>query len=70
MTEAIGGEKWVTISTVQPTIHRVTQVFLQSCEDDSTLVKVMKQLTITKINEYYSEDCDMEVLNKAMLLDP
>ena len=30
----------------------------------------MKQLMITKINEYYGEDCDMEVLNKAMLLDP
>ena len=30
----------------------------------------MKQLMITKINEYYGEDCDMKVLNKAMLLDP
>ena len=70
MTEAIGGEKWVTISSVRPLIHKITQVFLQSCEDDSTLVKEMKQLMIIKINEYYGEDCDMQVLNKAMLLDP
>ena len=70
MMEAIGGEKWVTISSVQPLIHKIIQALLQSCEVDSTLVTAIKQLMITKINEYYGEDCDMEVLSKAMLLDP
>ena len=51
MTEAIGGEKWITISSVRPLIHKITQAFLQSCEDDSTLVTAMKHLMITKINE-------------------
>ena len=31
--------------------------FLQSYEEDSTLATAMKQLMITKINEYYGEDC-------------
>ena len=30
----------------------------------------MKQLMLAKMNEYYGEGCDMEVLDKAMLLDP
>jgi len=34
------------------------------------LVKQMKQEMITKVNEYYGDGCDMEVLNKCMLLDP
>ena len=29
MTEAIGGEKWVTILSVRPLIHKITQAFLQ-----------------------------------------
>jgi len=39
-------------------------------EDDSPLVKQMKQEMIIKVNEYYGDGCDMEVLNKCMLLDP
>ena len=34
------------------------------------MVKEMKQLMLAKMNEYYGEGCDMEVLDKAMLLDP
>ena len=30
----------------------------------------MKQQMITKVNEYYGNGCDVEVLNKCMLLDP
>ena len=44
MTEAIGGEKWVTISSVRPLIHKITHDFLCSSEDDTGLVKEMKQL--------------------------
>ena len=39
-------------------------------EDDSVMVKEMKQLMLIKVNEYYGEGCDMEMLDKAMLLDP
>ena len=70
MTEAIGGEKWVTILSVRPLIYKITHVFLQLSEGDSAMVKEMKQLMLAKMNEYYSDGCDMEVLDKAMLLDP
>ena len=61
MTEAISGEKWVTISHSQN--HQ------QNLEDDSALVKQMKQLMLAKVNEYYGDGCDLEILNKSMLLD-
>ena len=45
-------------------------LFLQLSEDDSAMIKEMKQLMLIKVNEYYGEGCDMDVLDKAMLLDP
>ena len=45
-------------------------IFLLSSENNNGLVKKMKQVMLTKVNEYYGEDCDTEVLDKAMLLDP
>jgi len=50
MTEAVGGEKWVTISSVRPLIHKITNKILPCSEDDSTLVKQMKQVTLDKVN--------------------
>jgi len=39
MTEAIGCEKWVTISSVRPLVHKITNKILPCSEDDSALVK-------------------------------
>jgi len=36
MTEAIGGEKWVTILSVRLLIHKITKKILPCSEDDST----------------------------------
>jgi len=30
----------------------------------------MKQLMLAKVNEYCGDGCDLEILNKSMLLDP
>ena len=74
ITEAIGSEKWAFISSVRPLIYQITNKYLLCSEDDSPLVKQMKQQMkqqmITKVNEYYGDGCDLEVLNKCMLLDP
>jgi len=48
MTEAIGGEKWASISSVQPLIYKITNKYLPYSEDDSPLVK---QEMITNIME-------------------
>ena len=37
ITEAIGGEKWVTISTVRPLLHKLLEDYLKSKQLDSKL---------------------------------
>ena len=61
MTKAIGGGKWVTISSVRPLINKITHVFLQLSEGDTAMVREMKQLMLAKMNEYNGEGCNMEV---------
>jgi len=34
------------------------------------MIKEMKELMLAKMNKYYGKGYNMEVLNKAMLLDP
>ena len=41
ITEAIGGEKWVTISTVRPLIHKLLEDYLKCKHLDSKLKKDM-----------------------------
>ena len=40
-------------------------VYLMPSDSDHKFIKEMK-----KLNEYYGRDCDLSVLDKAMLLDP
>ena len=50
MTEGIGGEKWVTISSVRPLIQKITSCFLQTSDHDHSVVKEMKQVMLNKID--------------------
>ena len=70
MTEGIGGEKWVTISSVRPLIQKIKSCFLQTSDSDHSIVKEMKEVMLNKIVQYYGEGCDLGMLDKAMLLDP
>ena len=42
ITEAIGAEKWVTISTVRPLLYKLLNCYFIS-PDDSALEKAMKK---------------------------
>ena len=68
MMEAIGGQEWVTISSVRPLIHKLRAV--KPSDSDHRFVKEMKKIMLDKLNEYYGHDCDLSVFDKAMLLDP
>ena len=71
MTEGIGGEKWVTISSVHPLIQKNHIVlFLQTSDSDHSTVKEMKEVMLHKFDHYCGEGCDLAMLDKAMLMDP
>ena len=53
ITEAIGGEKWVTISTVRPLLHKLLEVHLKCEKQDSKLTKDMKTAMIENLTERY-----------------
>ena len=51
ITEAIGGEKWLTISTVRPLLHKLLDVHLKCEKQDSKLTKDMKTAMIENLTE-------------------
>ena len=70
MTEAIGGQKWVTITSVRPLIYKLLSVDLVPTEGEHRLKKVMKRLMREKLLEYYGDEAHLALLNKATVLDP
>lgn len=42
ITEALGAQKWITISTVRALLHKLLNAFLQQAHSDSKLIKMMK----------------------------
>ena len=43
ITEAIGAEKWVTISVIRPVIHKLLEVYFKSKSGDSRLETTIKR---------------------------
>ena len=39
-------------------------------DSDGRFIKEMKKVMLDKLNQYYGHDCDLSVLDEAMLLDP
>ncbi len=68
ITEAIGAEKWVTVSTLQPILSKLKTHFVPIVTD-SLLVKTMKRTMIEDLKYRYTGDV-LKLLTKATLLDP
>ena len=69
ITEAVGGEKWVIISTVRPLLHRLLDDHLVCSDQASRLVKAMKTATIDNLHDWYTEAALM-FLNVSTFLNP
>ena len=69
ITEAIGADKWVTISTLRPILHKLLETHLLPTSDDNDLVKSMKKVMLNDLKERYTDDT-LKLLTKATLLDP
>ena len=69
ITEAIGGEKWVTISAIRPVLHKLLGIHLQPSPSDSHAVKQMKEVIRKDLKDRYTSET-LDILNKATFLDP
>ena len=69
ITEAIGGEKWVIISTVRPLLHKLLEDYLSCKPLDSKLKKDMKTAMADNLAGRYVQSALM-FLNISTFLDP
>ena len=69
ITEAIGAEKWVTVSTVSPLLYKLLNCYFTLSPDDSVLEKAMKKAMKQNLSGRY-EGSALLTLNVAAFLDP
>ena len=69
ITEAIGAEKWVTISTVRPLLHKLLNVHLTSKPTDTRQQKALKSAMHSNLQHRYTGEL-LLLLSKAAFLDP
>ena len=70
ITEAIGGEKLVIISTIKPLLHKLLSKHLTEKPSDDNFTKTLKSIIFTDLNGRYDTTEVKKLLNKACLLDP
>ena len=69
ITEAIGAQKWVTISTVRPLLFKLLNKQFEIVECDSSLAKSFKTTMYSNLSPRYC-GLPLLLLNKATFLDP
>ena len=70
ITEAIGGERLVTISTVRSLVHKLMSIHLVEKSSDSQLSKTLKHALLTDLKARYTATELKDFLNIACFLDP
>ena len=69
ITEALGGEEWITITMVRPLLHKLLNVHLQFSPSESQLCKSMKKAMFDNLSNHYTGPI-LTLLTKACFLDP
>lgn len=69
ITEALGAQNWVTISTVRPLLHQLLNKLLKFEPTDTRLSKTMKEKMHLNLSHHYTGPT-LDILNKAAFLDP
>ena len=70
MTDALSGEKCVTVSAVKPLLNYITTDILVEKEGDSELTKEMKERVKVDLEVRYSNPEISQLLELASFLDP
>ena len=69
ITEAIGAEKWVTISTIRPLLYKLLNVHLKSVATDNRQQRALKSAMYADLEQRYTGEL-LLLLSKAAFLDP
>ena len=69
ITEAIGAEHWITISTLRPLLHKLLHVHLVAKSTDSKIESALKNTMRSDLQNRYANDA-LLFLTKAAFLDP
>ena len=69
ITEAIGAEQWVTISTLRPLLHKLLHVHLVGKSTNSKIESALKNTMRSDLQNRYVDDA-LVFLTKAAFLDP
>ena len=67
ITEALGGEEWITITMVRPLLHKLLNVHLQISPSESQLQKIMKKAMFDNLSNRYTGPI-LSLLTKAYFL--
>ena len=54
ITEALGGEEWITITMVRPLLHKLLNVHLNISPSESQLIKTMKKAMFDNLSNRYT----------------
>lgn len=69
---SISGDKYLSVNFLKPTLHLSSNSILEVQEDDTGLVKSIKQKivdSVTHLNDKYTDTATQEILDKACALD-
>ncbi|XP_039903045.1 E3 SUMO-protein ligase ZBED1-like [Simochromis diagramma] len=69
-TDALSGEKYVSVSLIKPTLHLFNNSILAEQDDDTDLSKYIKRRILEYLNEKYGDSPTQELLDMATVLDP
>lgn len=69
-TDALSGEKYVSVSLIKPTLHLFNNSILAEQDDDTDLSKCIKRRILEYLNEKYGDSPTQELLDMATVLDP
>ena len=69
ITEALGAQKYVTISMVRPLLHKLLSNIVKNSDSDSRLTKMMNLKMKENFRDRYTGPV-LDLLNKAAFLDP
>ncbi|XP_051959033.1 uncharacterized protein LOC127626931 [Xyrauchen texanus] len=68
-TDALSGEKYVSVSFLKPNLHLFSNSILEVQEDDADLAKSFKQNIVDYLTDKYSDSATQELLDMACALD-
>ncbi len=69
-TEALSGERYVSVSYVKPVLHLMNTSILAAKEEDSDLTKSIKMNILEYMNTKYDNPATQELLDMTCFMDP